>query len=55
MRTDTSHRLALILAIVALALGITAVVLRVMRGRPIDYVHIAFLLGLAAFIISLAK
>ncbi len=51
MSPDNSQRLALILGIIALGLGITAVGVRVMRGREIDYVHIAFLLGLAAFIV----
>lgn len=55
MSPDTSRRVAIILACVALTLGICATVVRVVRGRQIDYVHIAFLLGLLAFVISLAR
>ncbi len=55
MSPNTSRRVALILGCVALALGIGATVVRILRGRQIDYVHIAFLLGLLAFVIFLAK
>lgn len=54
MSPDTSQNLPSPLRF-ALTLGITAVIVRMMRGRPIDYFHIAFLLELVSFTISLAK
>ena len=55
MTPNTSRRVAIILGCVALALGFGATVVRVFGGRQIDYVHIAFLLGLLAFVIFLAR
>ncbi|MBA3884056.1 MAG: hypothetical protein H0X73_15450 [Chthoniobacterales bacterium] len=55
MKPEASSKLAIILASVALALAIAAIVARLLKGRGVDYLHVAFLLGLVAFVISLAR
>lgn len=49
------NKIALSLGVIALVWAVAAIALNYARGRGVDYFHIIAIIGLPAFVISLAK